>query len=115
MCTRILFFAALLTASASLAAPLTLTWTIDGVERQAVVFPPANTGVKAPAVFAFHGHGGTMRSAALAMHFQTVWPEAVVVYMQGLPTQSRVDPQGLRSGWQQRPGQNGDRDLKFFD
>jgi polyhydroxybutyrate depolymerase len=56
-----------------------------------------------------------MRSAAQRMHFHETWPEAIVVYPQGLPTPSIVDPQGVRSGWQRDPGQLGDRDLKFFD
>ncbi len=97
--------------------PIPMTWTVDGVQRQALVFPPAPTfaAAKAPVIFAFHGHGGTMQSAALARRFQQIVPFAVIVYMQGLPTPSHVDPQGLRSGWQTTPGQVGDRDLKFFD
>ena len=96
---RCLFlFPAVFAAAASAAEPLTLTWTIDGVSRQALVFPPGATAAaaKAPIVFGFHGHGGTMQSARL-MGFQQLWPEAVVVYMQGLPTPSRVDPRGTRS------------------
>jgi polyhydroxybutyrate depolymerase len=107
-------FAVAVTASA--AAPLDLTWTIDGVQRRALVFPPAPTfaAAKAPVVFGFHGHGGTMQTAR-AMRFQELWPEAVVVYPQGLPTPSHVDPEGKHNGWQSEPGQVGDRDLKFFD
>ena len=107
---------ALVAVAASAATPIELTWTIDGVQRQALVFPPAPTfaAMKAPVVFGFHGHGGTMQSAR-GMRFQELWPEAVVVYPQGLPTPSRVDPAGVRSGWQAEPGQVGDRDLKFFD
>ena len=106
----------LLGATASASAPLELTWTIDGVKREALVFPPAPAfaAAKAPVVFGFHGHGGSMQSAR-GMRFQELWPEAVVVYMQGLPTPSRIDPAGNRSGWQQERGQVGDRDLKFFD
>jgi polyhydroxybutyrate depolymerase len=104
-------------AAVASAAPLTLTWTIDGVQRQALVYAPVPTAaaVRAPVIFGFHGHGGTTNTASMAMHFQTVWPQAVVVYMQGIPTPSHVDPSGLRSGWQSEPGQVGDRDLKFFD
>ena len=111
------FIVALFVAvAASAAEPLTLTWTIDGVQRQALVFAPAPTfaAARAPVVFGFHGHGGSMQSAR-GMRFQELWPEAVVVYPQGLPTPSHVDPQGLHAGWQQRAGQVGDRDLKFFD
>ena len=45
-----------------------------------------------------------------------LWPEAVVVYMQGLSTPGRLtDPEGKKPGWQSAAGDQGDRDLKFFD
>src|SRR6476620_8494352 len=45
-----------------------------------------------------------------------LWPEAIVVYLQGLPTPGRLtDPDGKAAGWQAKPGTQGDRDLKFFD
>ena len=94
-----------------------IKWTVEGMQREALVFPPsrgAGAG-KAPVVFAFHWHGGTMEKAAAEMRFQNLWPEAIVVYMQGLHTRIYVDPLGLEAGWQQEPGQFGDRDLKFFD
>lgn len=97
-------------------------WTIDGVQREALVFVPAQatnsnkSSTGSPIVFGFHGHGGTMRFAARSFHFHELWPEGIVVYMQGLPTPSRlVDPEGKRSGWQRMVGDQGDRDLKFFD
>jgi polyhydroxybutyrate depolymerase len=107
---------ALFAVTASAATPLELTWTIGGVQREALVFPPApsTAGAKAPVVFGFHGHGGSMQTAR-GMGFQQIWPEAVVVYMQGLPTPSPLDPAGKFRGWQSAPGQVGDRDLKFFD
>lgn len=109
-----LLFLAAATASAS--TPLQLTWTIDGVKREALVYPPAPTfaAAKAPVVFGFHGHGGSAKSAS-NMGFQNLWPEAVVVYMQGIPTPSHIDPEGKRNGWQAEPGDVGDRDLEFFD
>jgi polyhydroxybutyrate depolymerase len=96
-------------------AATTLTWNVDGVQRKALVYPPSVATASPPVIFAFHGHGGTMETAAMAMRFEDVWPRAVVVYMQGLPIASHVDPAGLRNGWQQEPGQANDRDLKFFD
>ena len=97
--------------------PQTMTWTIDGVKREALVYSPAPTtsNIKHPLVFAFHGHGGKMQGTSQLMHIQTLWPAAIVVYPQGLPSMSPHDPQGQRPGWQQEAGQNGDRDLKFFD
>ena len=94
-----------------------MNWTVDGEKREALVFSPTPTtvAVKHPLVFAFHGHGGNMQGASQLMHFQTIWKEAIVVYPQGLPTPTVVDPQGLRPGWQDEAGQQGDRDLKLFD
>jgi polyhydroxybutyrate depolymerase len=110
---------ATLAASASTAAAqgIVMNWTLDGVKREALVFAPSPTGgaAKHPLVFAFHGHGGNMNGAAQGMHIQTIWPEAIVVYPQGLKTPSRIDPQGLRPGWQAEAGQLGDRDLRLFD
>jgi polyhydroxybutyrate depolymerase len=93
-----------------------MTWTVDGVKRQALVFtpPPNIRGQVYPLVFAWHGHGGTMQTAS-GMKLQNLWKEAIVVYPQGLPTVTNVDPQGARPGWQRAAGEDGDRDLKFFD
>jgi polyhydroxybutyrate depolymerase len=116
-----LFLFAILAASvdSAFAQGTTMTWTVDGVPRTALVFAPQPTAVGGPSplIFAFHGHGGTSQTAALGMHFQTLWPEAIVVYPQGLKTPSMVDPSGNFPGWQVELGQVslGDRDLKFFD
>jgi polyhydroxybutyrate depolymerase len=57
-----------------------------------------------------------MQQAARSQPFHEVWPEALVVFMQGLPTPGRLtDPEGKRNGWQAGPGMENDRDLKFFD
>jgi polyhydroxybutyrate depolymerase len=105
-------------------AQTTRTWTVAGQQRKAIVFAPAPTisKVKHPLVFAFHGHGGNMQGTAQLMHIQTVWPEAIVVYPQGLnsPRSGQpVDPNGDKSGWQfeanQTDGNVGNRDLDFFD
>src|ERR1700722_18873985 len=94
-----------------------MKWTIDGVPREAIVVAPsgAHQSATEPLLFVFPWHGGTMQEAQEMMHFETLWPEAIVIYMQGLPTQIYVDPLGTERGWQQQPGQFGDRDLKFFD
>jgi polyhydroxybutyrate depolymerase len=91
--------------------------SVDGTERTALVCAPASARTNtAPLVFVFHGHGGNARQAARSFHIETEWPEAVVVYMQGLPTPGQLtDPQGNRPGWQAREGDEGNRDLKFFD
>jgi polyhydroxybutyrate depolymerase len=95
-----------------------MTWNIGGVERKALVFAPAveTPNEKRPLIFAFHGHGGEMQNTASQMNFQTVWPEAIVVYPQGLDGPGVVhDQAGNAPGWQRYVGDFGDRDLKFFD
>ncbi len=97
--------------------PQIMKWTIDHVERDAIVYPPSvqEGRSKAPLIFAFHGHGDNAWFATEQFAFQTLWPEAVVVYPQGLPTPAASDPQGERRGWQHQMGEVGDRDLKLFD
>jgi len=94
-----------------------MEWKVDGVAREALVVAPSKDREGgAPIVFGFHGHGGSMRNAARSFAFEKHWPEAVVVYPQGLPTPGRLsDPEGKRPGWQHGIGEQGDRDLKFFD
>ena len=92
-------------------------WTVGETAREALLHVPKTAKDEpAPLVFAFHGHGGTMQRAAVMFHYHDVWPEAIVVYMQGLNTPGRLtDPEGKRPGWQNVPGAQDDRDLKFFD
>jgi polyhydroxybutyrate depolymerase len=95
------------------------TWTVDGVERSALVAAPAGSASSrtgAPLVLVFHGHGGTSQHSARTYAIHTHWPDAVVIYAQGLPTPGRMsDPEGRLPGWQHAPGTLGDRDLKFTD
>lgn len=92
-------------------------WKIDGITREALVHVPADAATCAvPLVFAFHGHGGNMTNADRMFGVEKLWPEAMGVYMQGLNTPGRLtDPQGKVPGWQRDVGDQGDRDLKFFD
>jgi hypothetical protein len=56
-------------------------------------------------------HGGSMLNAARTLGYHTRWPEAIVVYMQGLNTPGRLtDPEGRQPGWQHAVGDQGDRD-----
>jgi len=93
----------------SSAAVKHMSWQVDGQTREATVYAPtATTGGKLPLVMAFHGFGDD------AEHFQLVnlhqaWPDAVVVYFQGLPTRADL------AGWQVERGQYDDRDLKLVD
>jgi polyhydroxybutyrate depolymerase len=92
-----------------------MTWNVAGWKREALVFPPAtDMAMKRPLVFAWHGHGGNMHNVGQSMHFQTLWPEAIVVYPQGLDTQTKGDPEGNGPGWQKETTVD-NRDLEFFD
>ena len=92
-------------------------WTVDGVSREALLYLPEQAKTQpAPMVFAFHGHGGSMTNASRMFPIHTLWPEAIVVFMQGLNTPGKLtDPEGKKPGWQNSVGMLGDRDLKFFD
>lgn len=89
---------------------------VEGTTREALVFAPATAGTTdAPVVFVFHGHGGTAARASDQFNIQKHWPQAIAVYLQGLPIPSPTDPAGKKAGWQYQVGQVEDRDLKFFD
>lgn len=88
-----------------------MTWKVDGIERQAIVYAPAakTANGKAPIVLAFHGHGDTADNyQGVAIHEH--WAQAVVVYPQGLNS-----PRDGAPGWQLEKDKEGDRDLKFVD
>lgn len=102
--------------ASSAAEPEQLTLRVGDLERTALVYAPSDADEgKHPLIFAFHGHGGTSRNAS-RWNYQELWPEAIVVYPQGVPTPGRLtDPEGKRNGWQHSAGDQDDRDLKFFD
>ncbi len=97
--------------------PQRMEWKAGDVLREGLVCAPAKEGAGAPPlVFGFHGHGGSMQNAARSFKIHELWPEAVVVYLQGLPTPGKLsDPEGKKAGWQKTSGDQEDRDLKFFD
>jgi polyhydroxybutyrate depolymerase len=99
------------------AEPKELTIRVGELDRTALVYAPeGSTKTAAPLVFNFHGHGGTARVVADRTRMHELWPEAIVVYPQGVPTPGRLtDPEGKRNGWQHRIGDQDDRDVKFFD
>lgn len=94
---------------ASGSEPTTLTWKVDGVERRAIVYAPASRTMPSPLVFAFHGAGDTADNFA-GVDLQTAWPEAVVVYMDGLSRGA-----GRGGAFQTTDGKPSNRDLRFFD
>lgn len=90
---------------------------VDGVDRRGIfVLPSKETTGAVPLVFGFHGHGGGARQAQRSFGIEKAWPEAAVVYLQGLPTVGlKTDPEGKKNGWNSDPSAKENRDLKFFD
>jgi len=92
------------------------TWTVEGVQRTALVRLPADSKAPTAVVFCWHGHGGNSAQSVRGWAFDKVDTTSILVYPQGLPTVSPlVDKEGRRSGWQSAVGDGGDRDIKLFD
>jgi polyhydroxybutyrate depolymerase len=111
-------FASLLLLAATPAEGKLQTFNVDGVRRQAVVYVNAKPAPAsgAPLLFVFHGRGGKAERAAARFKLHEHLPDAVVVYMQGLPGAAGAkDRGGNQPGWQLSPGDHGDRDVRFFD
>jgi polyhydroxybutyrate depolymerase len=87
-----------------------MTWTVEGVTREAIVFAPAASpaGGKNPLVLSFHGRGDDVQNFQHT-DLHVAFPYAIVVYFQGLATRDRL------AGWQVERGENNDRDLKLVD
>jgi len=64
----------------------------------------------------FHGHGGSGPNIERKFDIEGLWPDAIVVYPDGLVGHKGVtDPAGVKSGWQTRLGESGNRDIAFYD
>ncbi len=87
-----------------------MTWKVEGVTREAIVFAPAASpaGGKNPLVLSFHGRGDDVQNFQHT-DLHVAFPYAIVVYFQGLATRDRL------AGWQVERGENNDRDLKLVD
>jgi polyhydroxybutyrate depolymerase len=94
-------------------------WLVDGVKRAGTIVSPtlgAHDASLLPVLFVFHGHGGSVAQVRRQSSLDGLLPEAITVYLQGLPTPGLLsDPEGKRAGWQSAAGDQHDRDLKFFD
>jgi len=86
-----------------------MSWQVDGQTREAIVYAPAGSGgsKKVPLVLSFHGYGDNMQNYQHT-NVHVAWPDAIVVYFQGLETR-----RGLH-GWQGEQG-SVNRDLKLVD
>jgi len=93
-----------------------VSFNVEGVRRTAVLVVPSDVTKPAPLVFAFHGHGGSGASLERNYELERLWPAAIVVYPDGLTGhKGRTDPEGNKTGWQTAVGEEGDRDLAFYD
>lgn len=95
-------------------------WDVDGTKRTGIVCTPDATDHRPaagwPAVFVFHGHGGSAENIRRQFQTDTVWPDAVVVYLQGLPTVGQLtDPQGEKAGWDSGDPPDMNKDISFYD
>ncbi|MEI9896887.1 MAG: hypothetical protein WDN28_24280 [Chthoniobacter sp.] len=96
-------------APTAAAEPQVMGWHILGEARAAIVYSPAVQvkGAKAPLIFVFHGHGDNAWFATEQFPFQKLWPEAIVVFPQGIPTPAASDPQGERPRLAASAGRSG--------
>ena len=87
-----------------------LSWEVDGETREAIVYAPAGSrdDERVPVVLAFHGRGDNMQNFQHT-NVHMAWPEAIVVYFQGLQTRGRL------TGWQVERDDDVNRDLKLVD
>jgi polyhydroxybutyrate depolymerase len=100
----------LLILCAHVASAEVMTWKVEGDTREAIVFAPKAfpAAGRAPLVLSFHGRGDDIQNFQhIDLHL--AWPDAIVVYFQGLTTRDRP------AGWQVERGENNDRDLKLVD
>lgn len=111
----ILMFALLLSAvlvyREAGAARETLELDVAGMQRRVLLYvPEAASQAPPPLILVYHGRGDDSEAFARAVKLHADWPEAIVAYPRGeWHTEKR------QRGWQYRPGQYDDRDLRLTD
>jgi poly(3-hydroxybutyrate) depolymerase len=99
----------------------TMQWTVQGIQRTAWVHWPTKKTGSNSILFVFHGHGSSGLELQKEIRIENYWSSAIVVYPDGLPTQSHGDPDGSGTGWQHAVGEVNpntgikDQDVKFYD
>lgn len=79
-----------------------MTFDVNGVERRATIYPSVDNTRPAPAIFYFHGNGGSATDYNPTIRFHELWPEAVVIYAEGTDLDSNgIQPDGSLS-WELR-------------
>lgn len=86
---------------------------LGGLTRHGLVcVPEQGAATPAPLLLVFHGHGGCAYEMAARTQLHESWPQAWVIYPDGLTgTATPNDPSGSQRGWQLYPNQQGDRDV----
>ena len=89
MKSRLYFILLLICAYTSLshahAGCIQKTLTVNTTERTEIVCVPTSASTPMPVLLVFHGRGGSGSDIAEGTRFHEVWPEALVVYLDGLP------------------------------
>ena len=92
---------------------------VDGVKRTGRYYPGAAKVKAVPLVVVFHGHGQSGEIADNLFGIQKAWPEAFVIYPDGLTGVADDNGEGAdKPGWQKNPGEpagSADRDVRLFD
>src|SRR5579871_2850309 len=91
----------------------TIHLKVDGVDRNAIVVATNQVAPGSPVLFMFHGHGGSAERCETRFQLNLAWPEAIIVYPDGLPI-SVGDPANNGQGWALECKAS-NRDIRFFD
>jgi poly(3-hydroxybutyrate) depolymerase len=106
-----LVWCAVLAGRDARAARETLELDVAGLQRRVLLYvPDTATPVPPPLVLVFHGRGDDSEAFARAVKLHADWPEAIVAYPRG-----EWHAEKRQRGWQYRPGQYDDRDLRLTD
>lgn len=92
----------------------TIDLKMGALTRTFVVRLPAKYDARmaGPVIFLFHPFGMNAQYMQGRVPIPRTWPEAIAVYPDGMP---RFGAGGAQPAWQTKPGEQGDRDLVFFD
>ena len=92
--------------------------TVNNKQRSLLVFYPQGAG-PFPLLIAYHGHTGTATALHEITRFEKLWPQAIVVYPQGLTGDSSNKANRWKydsaTGWQLIKNDNDNRDILLFD
>lgn len=93
-----------------------VTIDVTASRRAFIVRLPRDSSAQSPrpVVVAFHAFGVGARLMEARVNISRVWPEAIVVYPEGLPRDG-PNGDGAQPAWQRTAGQLNDRDIHFFD